>query len=175
VHSRTQAAVATEDALKADRRPKEQALRRVRPIRTRLRIWHVAALVAYLAVILGALRAIRPDKQPSIGEWLLLAVFLALTSTNLAGPIRAIGQFSRRGELFAGEILWAWLGVAWIVLLIYGTQSKLVGLMILSMSLAIGVAVFGLHPQGRDGAWANHVGWVLLAVNIAFHGISFVY
>lgn len=141
----------------------------------RLRLWHLAALIAYLAVILGVLRAIRPEKLLSIGEWLLLSVFLALTPPNLAGPLRAIGQFSRRGELFAGEILWGWLGIVWMVLLGYGTRSKLAGITILSILLAIGVAVFGLHPRGRDGAWANHLGWASLACNMAVYAICLAF
>jgi hypothetical protein len=143
----------------------------VGPIPAKPRLWHLAALIAYLALILGILRALGMDETSSIGEWMFGAAALGLTPPNLAGPIRAIGQFSRRGELFAGEILSAWVGLGWLTL-DPTNLSKVVGLAILSMLLAIGVAVFGLRPEKRDGAWAHQAGWALLSANVVFWGIS---
>jgi hypothetical protein len=142
----------------------------VGPIPAKPRLWHVAALIAYLALILGILRALGLDATSSISGWLFPAMALGLTAPNLVGPIRAIGQFSRRGELFAGEILWAWVGLVWMTL-DPNNLSRVVGIAILTMLLAIGVGVFGLRPEKRDGAWAHHAGWALLAANAVFYGI----
>ena len=114
----------------------------------------------------GCIRA-GSDQQALADSELLKSRFPLM----LAGPIRAIGQFSRRGELFAGEILWAWVGVVWISLPDPADLFKVVRFALLSITLAIGVAVFGLQPGGRDGAWAHYVGWALLAMTTSLYGI----
>jgi hypothetical protein len=136
-------------------------------IRIKPRLWHLTALVAYLAGIFAVVRARFPD-ETARHKWLPLALILALIPPHLAGPVRATMQFSRRGELFAGEILWAWLGITWMLLLV-GTDGFL-KLAIVTALLAIGLAIFGLRPPARGMAWAHQVGWALLVIDIALCG-----
>jgi hypothetical protein len=138
------------------------------------RIWHLAAIIAYVAVILGILHELRPPQPPSTREWLAAAGIFMLIPCLLAGPIRAIGQFSQRGELYAGEILWLWVGA---VLFPFsgGDTLKSVGLAILSLILAIGVAVFGVRPRALPGAWAHYFGWVVFWLFLALLAVDFAY
>jgi hypothetical protein len=79
-------------------------------MKSKPRFWHLAAITAYVAVILGILHKVNPQKTLSTGEWLATVAMLMLIPWLLAGLIRAIGQFSRRGELYGREILWLWVG-----------------------------------------------------------------
>ena len=97
------------------------------------------------------------------------SVGMAITLANLFGLAWATSSVARKKQLSAGEMLWAWSGLAWGVwvglLLIYELpQTPVAYMQTLAIfgsfaAIAAFAAAFGPRPPEHGVMWAHWVGW----------------
>jgi hypothetical protein len=125
-----------------------------------------------IAVIASCLLS-RFRDGPIHSDWFLFSWFTAcLTPINLAGPLLAIRQYWNKERLFSGQILWAWMGLAWLVLLEIPVFRYSHGPWIFKLEvfvefarltavLALLLAVYGKRPSPPDPVWLHRIGWAV--------------
>ena len=105
-----------------------------------------------------------------------------LTPVHLAGPIYAAWRLWRHKALFAGEILWAWVGLVWMVFRLSGvafSRSHGGGSVILEILaefarltavLAMLLALYGKRPSKPEPIWPHHLGWAVAECDVIAWG-----
>jgi hypothetical protein len=108
---------------------------------------------------------------------LIDSVAVALTPPNLAGLAWTVFRIGRLKTISAGEMLWAWSGIAWSTLLVanythdnVGLAKHLASLGVVS-AIAASLAVFGPRPPKHGVMWAHLTGWLLLECDVIFWGL----
>jgi hypothetical protein len=145
--------------------------------RLRIHLWQLLLALTYIAIVLACSRTRLSDCRFSRWDWSIDLAAVALTPINLAGLVWAAMRLVRQKRMSAGEILWAWLGVAWGSLLIaehqhgwVGQLEHLAGLCFVSAIASVG-AGFGPRPPKFVVAWAHMVGWALIEIDVVFWGM----
>lgn len=96
---------------------------------------------------------------------------LGLTSLNLAGPFYVAVRLWYGKPLVAGEILWAWMGGAWMMLLTDRSSHSSHGGVIrmeltahcarLTLVLVVLLVLYGTRPARPGPVWPHYLGWGL--------------
>ena len=101
------------------------------------------------------------------------AAVLVLIPINLAGPFYAARRVYRSHLLATGEILWAWLGVLWSMLLANWHPHNADGVLLLisdgarlTLVMAVLLALYGTRPSRPGPVWAHHLGWAILECDV---------
>jgi hypothetical protein len=105
-------------------------------------------------------------------------IIVGLTPLNLIGPFYAAWRRLRFGSsLAAGHVIWAWLGVAWLVIF-WDWQARpsasifepMVDCSRLSVVLTVMLGLYGKRPEQTGAAWAHYAGWVLMECDAVVWG-----
>jgi hypothetical protein len=104
-------------------------------------------------------------------------VVLALTPLNFIGPFQLVWRQRRGLRLVTGEILWAWMGLVWSVLLWdFHPHNRTDMLILLAQYSRISLVVvlllvrYGPRPQPCQLQWAHHIGWILTECDVIVCG-----
>jgi hypothetical protein len=107
----------------------------------------------------------------------LEVVIFGVTPLNLMGPFLVARRLRQRRRPAAGELLWAWLGLVWSVLLSswfpHGARDvlDLMGQFArMSLILCVLLAQYGHRPAPQESRWAHYTGWALMECNILIWG-----
>ncbi len=169
--------------------PYEAALGMVEVI---LYIWVPALLIEMMIFeFAGGMKAIKAVLALTSGVLLLVLpygsradpffiVVLGITPLNLIGPLHAALRLRRVKRLVAGEVLWAWLGLVWSVLLVESWRphaTSTTGLLRLmaqfcrmSLIVALLLILYGPRPAPKQSEWGQLLGWALMECNVMVWG-----
>ena len=139
-----------------------------------------AAFIA-TAVIVGAGSYLLTVGLYSRGPLRISWLTFILTPVNLTGPIYAAWRLWRDKSVLAGEILWAWMGLQWVVLLVCpelhrmhvggsNTLEILVDFARVTSALAVFLALYGKRPVKPEPRWPHHLGWAVAECDVIAWG-----
>jgi hypothetical protein len=133
----------------------------------------VFVVVFCIAVLCLLMPAYPPPHRDSDAFGLVLG----LTPPNVVGPMYAALRVRRGKPLASGHVLWAWLGLAWSMLMLgWHTHARFETLFLmaqcsrLSLVFAVLLALYGARPAATGAAWAHHTGWVLMECDVIVWG-----
>ncbi len=139
-----------------------------------------AALVATMATV-GAGTYGSTMGHRYAGPLGLFGLNYLLTPINLFGPIYSAWRLWRHQLPLAGEMLWAWVGLAWAVLIFSPeftrmhigasyTLNFLVEFARLTAALAVLLALYGKRPTKPESRWPHHLGWAVAECDVIVWG-----
>ena len=104
-------------------------------------------------------------------------VVFGLTPLNLMGPFHVARRLRQDRQTAAGEVLWAWLGLVWSVLLWTWhshRSAEVLDLMAqfsrMSVIVAVLLAHYACRPIPSQSRWAHHAGWALMECDAVVWG-----
>lgn len=162
--------------------PGWRMVRRIDELRLRnrllLKLPESAIIVAVsLSVLAGLIAAVIIIVYSNMELDAFALCVITVIPLNLAGPpYTALRYWDGKG-LLIGELLWAWLGLVWSLLLANWKSHNLVEqlclaaeLTRLTIAVTVVLTLYGRRPMPGSDVTAHRLGWVLLSFDVILLG-----